>query len=110
MWIKKDNEDAVQLSFVQNITKFINTEENVFCIRFYQTDKQFVRYSFKSAKEVNNYYEALMKKILAEEVIPKNEKTFSENDINTSNLESEINFIKNRIKFLKEFFNNGINL
>jgi len=67
MWIKRKGCEAVNLEYVQSIDTNVNDKS--FCIKFYEIGDNVVTYYFATEKEFNEYYEALMDKIEAEEIV-----------------------------------------
>ena len=76
MWIKKEGCETVNLDFVQSIKKVTpdnnsgdDDEDYDFCVKFYLRDDSYVLFPFDKEKHLDEYFEALMKLIGAEEVL-----------------------------------------
>ena len=71
MWIKREKRDAVNLDFVKCIKKCIREEYDDYG-PIYRIDFNFnhgeINYHFETKEELNDYYEALMNFIGAQEI------------------------------------------
>ena len=72
MWIKREGSETVNLQYTQSIEKKTFKDDNgkacTFIIRFWQQHKNQCDFDFNSAKERDEYFDALMGFIKAEEV------------------------------------------
>lgn len=70
MWIKKDDEEMVNLDHTQSILMEVNNENKKYRIIFYQRGSNEVKFSFDTETEVREYYSNLQDSI-AIEIKPK---------------------------------------
>lgn len=70
MWIRYKNYGPINFDYVQSIYKYLskNEEEERHYIKFYQLGDNYVIYYFETKKEIDEFYDALLKLINAEEV------------------------------------------
>lgn len=70
MWIKRKGCETVNLDFVQSIKKCTPDEYDTdeYSILFYQRGDNEVEFFFDSEDELNDYYDALMNFIEAQEI------------------------------------------